>query len=219
MPPSTYIDIHRHEGLTEPDKDTWTLFNKHENFSVRTSGKQYSIGIHPWYIEEDATTQFETIQQQAIDLHIMAIGECGLDTVKGAPLGIQMAVFEKQVQLANTINKPLIIHCVKAFPQALSLLKQAKVPVIFHGFNKRLSIADAILEQGYYLSFGAALLKEASAASAVLAGVPKDCFFLETDDAVVNIKAIYKAASLIRKTAEDAIILQVQENFKTIFNL
>lgn len=214
-----YIDIHKHENAPTHDNDVLALYSKYENFQSFSPERQYSLGIHPWYIREDWETQFESLKGSIHPSDVVAIGECGLDAVRGASLELQATIFQKQILLANESNKPLIIHCVRAFPQTLSLLKQAEVPVIFHGFNKKLSIADAVLKQGYYLSFGADLLKEHAAAGAVLNAVPADRFFFETDDSMMDIKEIYKTGSRIRKTEEDAIILQVQENFKTVFNL
>jgi TatD DNase family protein len=213
-----YIDIHKHENGIERDKDVLTIYSKYDAFRFLSPEKQYSIGIHPWYIQ-DSEAQFNDLKKSVDQPNIMAIGECGLDAMRGASLDLQTEIFTKQIHLANECNKPLIIHCVRAFPQVLSLLKQAKVPVIFHGFNKKLSVADDILKQGYYLSFGADLLKENSAAYVVFNTIPVNKVFFETDDSMIDIKEIYKAGCRIRKTAEDAIILQVQKNFKTVFNL
>ncbi|KAA5532704.1 hypothetical protein F0919_18155 [Taibaiella lutea] len=211
-----YIDIHKHG--TEHDNDVLTIYSKYDTFQTLLPEKQYSIGIHPWYIQ-DFESQFNDLKESINQPNIIAIGECGLDALRGVSLELQAETFRMQILLANECNKPLIIHCVRAFPQTLSLLKQAKVPVIFHGFNKKLSVAEDILKQGYYLSFGADLLKEHAAAYAVFSAVPVKQIFFETDDSMVDIKEIYKAGGRIRKTAEDAIILQVQENFKTVFNI
>lgn len=213
-----YIDIHKHESVNGIENNVRTVFNRYGMFSSLSREKQYSIGIHPWYTD-NLETQWNDLRVTAADENVIAIGECGMDAIRGTSLELQAAIFQKQILLANECNKPLIIHCVRAFPQVLSLLKQANVPVIFHGFNKKLSIATEVLQQGYYLSFGADLLKDNTAASAVFANIPANRFFLETDDSPISIKEIYQTAARIRKTAEDAIILQVKENFKTVFNL
>jgi len=200
------------------DNDVSVIYSMYEQFNLLSPEKQYSLGIHPWYIQEGAA-QYEALKAAIDQPNVSAIGECGLDAMRGASPDLQKEIFQKQIQLANACNKPLVIHCVRAFPQTLSLLKQAKVPVIFHGFNKKRAVADGILKQGYYLSFGAELLKEDSAAYAVFDTVPDDRFFFETDDKAVDIKEIYKAGCRIRKTEEDAIILQVQQNFKNVFGL
>ena len=147
----------------------------------------------------------------------MAIGECGLDKIKDTDFELQQRVFHEQILIANHVQKPLIVHCVKAFSETLELLRQAKVPVIFHGFNRKWEIAASILKMGYYLSFGKHLLINNSNAAMVLPLIASDRFFLETDNSGENITHIYKAAAAIRKTSEDALILQLQNNFKKVF--
>jgi TatD DNase family protein len=92
------------------------------------------------------------------------------------------------------------------------------VPVILHGYNKKIDIARKMISNGYYLSFGAALLNPTLPAAAVLSNISPDRYFLETDDAAVNIKEVYKKAAEIRNTDVDTIILQVRNNFQTVFN-
>lgn len=211
-----YINIHTHLDQAAPG--VFALLNKYENFDRLEKEKTYSIGLHPWYIT-DADLQLQQLEFQISAPEVWAVGECGLDALCTTDMALQKKVFARQVQLANQYRKPLIIHCVRAFPETLSLLKEAVVPVIFHGFNNKQSLAESILTQGYYLSFGKALLQPASVAAAVLATVPADRFFLETDDAQgIAIKEIYDTASFIRKTAEDAIILQLQKNFQKVLH-
>ncbi len=49
-------------------------------------------------------------------------------------------ILRAKLQLASDLQKPVIIHCVKAFPETLSILKGIKVPVIFHGIHNKLSL-------------------------------------------------------------------------------
>jgi TatD DNase family protein len=201
------------------DDNVFTLLNVNdvtdEKFSLE---RNYSIGIHPWHIN-DLDGQLDALKACISYPNVMAVGECGLDKLKGAPMEIQINAFDAQIKIANVFKKPLVIHCVQAYSEVISLLTQSLVPVIFHGFNKRITIANELLHKGYYLSFGADLLNEHSAAFKVFGEIPSDRFFLETDDASIDIKEVYLAASRIRKTTEDAIILQVQKNFKSVFNL
>ncbi len=96
------------------------------------------------------------------------------------------------------------------------MLQDAEVPVVFHGFNNRASLAVQVLNQGHYLSFGGTLLRKGTTA-AVLADTPADRFLLETDDQPgLDIREIYREASFIRKTGEDVIILQLQKNFQNV---
>lgn len=214
MQPGPYFDIHTHKETS--GDNTTAIINRHERFDDLDKQKMYSLGVHPWYIT-DAPGQLRLLEQYMLLPNVMAIGECGLDKICDTDFHLQEKVFRRQVMLAEQIRKPLIIHCVKAFPEVLDILKETTVPVVFHGFNKRQTIAVTILQRGYYLSFGRHLLNINSSAAATFASVPPESFLLETDTGAENITAIYKAAVGIRKTGEDAIILQAQNNFKKVF--
>ena len=163
--------------------------------------------------------QLKWVAQHAGQNNVLAIGECGLDRVCGSDWAAQVDVFRQQIAIANEVNKPLIIHCVRAFEELVEELDKAKVkvPVIIHGYNRKREVATRLLEKGYYLSFGAAILNDSFPAVKVLQDIPAGRFFLETDDSDLSIKDIYKKAAEIRKTGEDALILQVAANFNTVF--
>ena len=190
----------------------------HEHFQLAATGVPCTMGIHPWYIH-DAAAQLAELEQYAHLPHVLAVGECGLDKVCDTSFPLQLSVFRQQVRLAARLHKPLIIHCVRAFHELVVALMEEKVsvPVIIHGFNKKGAVAQLLLAQGYYLSFGAAIFNGRLPAAAILSSVPAHKFFLETDDAEYTIEEIYSKAAAIRNTTPEAIILQVQQNFKNVF--
>ncbi|GAA4468602.1 TatD family hydrolase [Nemorincola caseinilytica] len=214
---ATYYDIHTHN--TAARTGTLSIVALYEQFSSAYGYPACSIGLHPWYLQDHEAGMRE-LEQYASSPNVLAIGECGMDKVCDTDLQLQARVFEQQVALAQRIGKPLVIHCVRAYDEVLAILSRERVtvPVIFHGFNKKKSIADILVSKGYYLSFGSALLKEGTPAIEVLREIPAEKFFLETDSSGLSIADIYAKATEIRKTTEDAIILQLTENFKTVFN-
>jgi TatD DNase family protein len=171
----------------------------------------FSAGIHPWYISESLPSennqklQLEKIRQLAQYQEVKFIGECGLDRMKGSPLALQEEIFIKQIRIAEEVKKPVIIHCVKCFNELISIKKivRPKIPMIVHGFNNNLVIAQMLLEKGFYLSLGASILQENSNAAQVLQQIPLEKLFLETDDKTVSIKEIYEKASFILKIPLD----------------
>lgn len=195
------------------------MLNFYSNFSRAATGIQCSIGLHPWHLD-DHTNLIDELQRYAALPNVLAIGECGLDKVCNTPWELQTMVFKQQIQIANTLGKPIIIHCVRAYDELLNILRSEKpsVPVIVHGFNKNERVADRLLSAGIYLSFGAAILNDLSPAAASLQHVPREMFFLETDDAQADITTLYKKAAAIRNISEEDIILQLQQNFKKVFN-
>ena len=162
-----------------------------------------SAGIHPWYINENNQKhQLEKLRQLAKSQEIKLIGECGLDRLKGASLPLQEEIFIKQIRIAEEVKKPLIIHCVKCFNELISIKKivRPKIPMIVHGFNNSPMIAQILLEKGFYISLGSAILQENSNAAQILSQIPLEKLFFETDDKDISISEIYEKASFILKT-------------------
>ncbi len=178
----------------------------------------YSGGIHPWYIVENKIEEdFIHLKKAMNNDQFVAVGECGLDRLCDVDFKLQEKVFIRHIELANSIAKPIIIHCVRAFPETLKLLRDFKVnvPVIFHGFHSRLSVAMDIIEQGYYLSFGESLFKPYG--EVVFSGIPPQSFFLETDNSNYSIYEIYNQACRIKNIPLENLHLQLHKNTRNVF--
>src|SRR6187397_2073321 len=66
----------------------------------------YSIGIHPWYIDEKRLeADLQVIESKLLESNCLAVGECGLDKRIEVPFKLQETVFEKQLLLAQKLNK------------------------------------------------------------------------------------------------------------------
>ncbi len=115
----------------------------------------------------------------------------------------------------------MIIHCVKAFNELVNCLNlnNNEVPVVIHGFNNNENIARVLLTQGCYFSFGKALLGYESNAAKALRNIGRKNFLLETDDADISIKYIYRKAAEILGIDEEILKQQLENNFQTIFNI
>ncbi len=179
-----------------------------------------SVGIHPWDVHLDnLNEQWEYVQQTAALPQVWTIGETGLDRLATAPLHMQAEVFRQQVLLAQQLQKPLIIHCVRAFPELISMKKsiQTTIPWIIHGYNNNLTLATQLLAHDFYFSFGTALLQPDSQASQVLTTGAKERFFLETDDKNLSIKALYLCAAQRVNGSEESLHQQVHKRLQKIF--
>ena len=209
------IDIHSH---AKPVEGVETLQNLYEDFDRAEQPGYYSIGLHPWFFgDSDAEIKWEELVRSMYLPGVMAIGECGLDKLRGASWPVQLDLFRRQIRLANFVGKPLIIHCVKAWSEVVQLLEEEKpeVPVIFHGFQKNEMVARQLLQKGYYLSFGKAL--ERNAVKELFSKMPLEQVFLETDDSAVDIRQIYEWAAEASGIGINSLALQIKQNAKQVF--
>lgn len=117
----------------------------------------FSVGFHPWgsdRIPDDE--EWNRFERLASDPRCLAIGECGIDMLRGGPLFRQMNLFHRQAELAERLGKPLIIHSVRAHDQIVGMRREMKPTQewIIHGFRGKPSIARIYLDAGCSLSFG-----------------------------------------------------------------
>lgn len=199
-----YFDIHTHHKFQQTDIQSVYSVSFADGIEIFKE-QPISVGIHPWYAQsDDLDGQMKRLAAIAKQENVKMIGECGLDRLKGLPLAEQIIIFEKQIQLAEALKKPLIIHCVRCFDELIEIKKNLKVqtPMIIHGFNKKADLGKKLIANGFYLSFGADILKPNSAAAACLQEI-NSTFFLETDDSKETIQSIYQAATNLRNVSEN----------------
>lgn len=212
------LNLHTHTQTGNPD--VFELVNQYPD-EFDDSVAHYSIGIHPWRIDENRLqSDLQILESKLSDKRCMAIGECGLDKRIETPIELQLEVFEVQLLLAEKYKKPVIIHCVAAYQEVVETKRRMdiKVPMIIHGFSKNGQVARSLVDNGFYLSFGKWLLRNPELEAAFIS-VPGDQFFLETDTAEESIEQVYELASKYRNVDLEALKLNVSENFKTVFNL
>ena len=175
----------------------------------------FSAGIPPWKANEyNLTPDFIDVINKP---GCLAIGEIGLDRLKGKDLNKQIEIFTKQIELSEEIKLPVIIHCVKAWNE-LKQLKRAIKPTqnwIYHGFSKK-NILDEVLAEGMFVSFGQRIMNDCDLLKSIL-DVPLDKIFFETDDKQVEIEQIYSVFSKAKQiTVQELKEIQF-ENFKHAF--
>lgn len=176
----------------------------------------YSVGIHPWKAQ-DTTEVLKCSNLKSSNF--LAIGECGLDRVNGNDLESQKNVFIKHINLSEQYKKPLIIHCVRAYPDIIEIKKEtrAKSPWIVHGFQGNEQSAMQLLKHDIYISLGDVLFKDENKASALLRIIPSDKLFLETDVSERNIIDVYEKASLLSGVEMNKLRNDIFDNFVKIF--
>ena len=210
-----YIDFHTHHVPLRKDvvavvagRDTW--------------------GIHPWEASLSPVPSHEGKgelksfpsgedlgEASGMELgEVLAIGECGLDALRGPSLEVQEEVFAKHVALSEKLKKPLIIHCVRALDRLLRLHRELRptMPWMHHGFRGKPQQLRSLLDAGFYVSFGFNHNDES------LRFCPPDRLLLETDDDQTHsIVEIYN--NVARKRALDVkeLATLMAKNYRAFF--
>lgn len=199
----TFIDLHTHNNAPAAN----TIFNS----NCYIDGRSISIGIHPWHINNDWQNIFADIATHAKADNVVAIGECGFDMLKSpATAELQEEIFRAHAQLAETLCKPLIIHCVKAFDRLMSLHKDIKPQQawVIHGFRGKPQQAKQLTKAGLYISLGEKFNHESAKA------IPTERLFIETDESACPIAEIYKAVAQAKGITAEALAQQTMQNAK-----
>jgi len=215
-----FIDIHTHKN--KQNSDTIHIYNYIVENEVPKFEKikKFSAGIHPWFLN-DFDDKFKKLIKLSKHKNCIAIGECGLDYQKKYlekfPKQKQIKYFEKQIILAESIKKPLIIHSVKSIDDIIKIKKEknTSVPWIIHGFAKNKQVAKQLIDNGFYLSFGTKLFSNSKNQEA-LKSIPLNRIFLETDDYPTDIKDLYQFVAELMGINLSNLVKQIYDNFNSI---
>lgn len=153
-----------------------------------------SVGVHPDN-EGVMEPSWEQLRDLAARPKVIAIGETGLDYYRlngrtVAAMEWQRNRFRAHIHAAQCTRKPLIVHTRSSSDDTLAILREEGEVVdnvnraggVFHCFTESLSVARAVLELGYYLSFsGIVTFKSAQILREVVAFAPLDRILIETD--------------------------------------
>ncbi len=203
-----YYNLHAHNAPKEKSENVSTIINL-SPFSIPDEQNYYSIGIHPWHIKQNEIGEgIQHVRQYAKHPNVKAIGECGLDKLCETNFNLQKEIFAEQISISETCKKPLIIHCVKAFDEIITIKKEIKPSQtwIIHGFRGKPQQAEQLVKQGFYLSFGS-VFNEIS-----LRIIPIEKIFFETDDKNCDIQSVYQKSAKILILDEQILIQQIEKN-------
>jgi TatD DNase family protein len=219
-----FIDIHTHQLSITNEESVYNIFLQEYNFTDYSEKKYCSIGLHPWHLSLpiDITYCLQEILPDALlsSKNIIAIGETGLDRVITTDFELQKAVFLRHIHLAEQFQRPLIIHCVRAYSDMVAILKKEKPQQkwIFHGFQaNEIQLKELLRYPNIYFSFGIALLYR-PAVQKIFQLTPLERCFLETDDSQIDIKTIYEQANLLKNCELTTLKESIFNNFTIIFN-
>ncbi len=196
-----------------------------------------AVGIHPENLDSPMLNYAEYLKEisEKNRNKIKAIGEIGLDYhYEGYDRKKMMDVFAAQIDLANELHLPVIIHSRDALTDTMDILKAHKPEKgVVHCFSGSAETAKEYLNMGLYISFtGVLTFKNARKALEALAIIPDDRFMLETDSPYMApvpfrgercdssmIPLIAEKAAEIRSSSAQDILDMTCRNAETFFNI
>ena len=142
-----------------------------------------AVGFHPHDAKDCDDAAFAEIARLAREPRVVAVGECGLDYhYDYSPREVQRAVFERHIELAKALDKPIIIHNRESTGDMLKILSRVRVKGILHSFTESLDVARKLVDLGYFISFsGIVTFKSAESLREAARGLPHDRVLIETD--------------------------------------
>jgi len=209
-----HYNIHTHHFSN--NSEIVELVNQYPN-EINTELPNFTVGIHPWYLNENTFLDDLAVIENTIQLpNFKAVGECGLDKRIETSIEIQKKILIPQLLLAEKYKKPVILHCVAAYQEIIEIKKGLKltIPMVIHGFSKNSQVAESLIKNGFYLSFGKYLLQNPELEN-VLKTIPLNQLFLETDMIDQTIFEVYSKAEHVLNINLEPII---EENYNRVFN-
>ncbi len=144
-------------------------------------GRYYSVGFHPWHDVDRLTAgDWALLERCAQHPQVLAIGETGMDTLRGCDLDIQADAFLRHLQLVRTAQRLLDVRRHAGLTD---------VTLTIHGMRANERVARLLLDGGCFLSFGDRFNP------ATLAATPLDRLLIETDDSPTPIGDVATAVA------------------------
>lgn len=213
----------------ESSRQAIEIANKHE-FIYAT------VGISPNDIEDYKEEHLKEIAKLAQNKKVVAIGEIGLDYYWNKEnKDLQKEVFISQIEIANKLNLPIVIHTREAIYDTLEILKNnsCNKKGVFHCCPFNVDLVREGLKLGFYISFaGPTTFKNSKNASEIINMIPLDKMLIETDSPYLspeplrgkrndskNVIYIAQKIAEIKQISIEEIARATYENAKRIFEI
>ncbi|MGF1590450.1 MAG: TatD family hydrolase [Pleurocapsa sp.] len=199
--------VHLIHSCVEPKE-----FQGIQSIADRFPELSFAVGLHPLDVgkwQESTAREIECLA--ASDMRVVAIGETGLDFYKADNQAEQILALQKQLKIAQKLDKPVIIHCRDAAEKLKEVLtnfcqQEGSVRGVMHCWGGNEVETRWFLDLGFYISYsGIVTFKNAKQVQTAAKTVPSDRLLIETDCPFLA-PAPYRG-----KTNEPSYVLQVAE--------
>lgn len=178
--------------------------------SLPDAPQLFSAGIHPWDIESASQSSLEELRCMLASPQAVALGEAGLDTLRGGQMYKQMQYFFRQAEMAKELCMPMILHDVKSHESIIGVRKDTESENVWviHGFRGKPSVAKMLIDAGCMLSFGLRFNAE------TVQYLPSSAILAETDDSGADIRDVI--AEISKSRGED-MTARIEANMRRVF--
>lgn len=170
----------------------WATVGLHPIHTEKSYHDPKELGGESGFTSRGEDFDYEYYKNLASDHKVVGIGECGLDYYRLSPESKekQRAIFEKHIQLAKELKKPLMIHCRQAFEDLIEILMSKSnilnsPPGAIHFFTGKKEDAGKLLDLGFVFTFGG-VTTFARDYDETIKYLPLDHILLETDAPYVS---------------------------------
>lgn len=193
-----------------------------------------AIGVHPSEYQTYNNSVENNIRQLVKNNKVVAIGEIGLDYHYGADTKEeQKIIFKKQLELAQEMQIPVLIHDREAHEDSFNIISEYKLKdVVFHCFSGDKNFAKKCIDREFYIAIGGVVtFKNAKELKEAVKEIPIDRILLETDapylapvpfrgklNSPIYLKYIAKEIAELKNIDIEEVKLQTTINAKRIFN-
>ena len=157
-----------------------------------------TVGVHPHDAAEMAETDLEILRSFCGHKKVVAVGEIGLDFhYDNSPRDVQRIWFARQLELAKSLNMPVVIHSREAAAETFNMIKDSGIcKGVLHCYSGHLPMALEYIKIGFYIGIGGVVTyKNAEKTQEVAAKIPLGQLLIETD-------APYLAPAITKKKRE-----------------
>lgn len=199
------VDVHAHLTDQKFDDVEQVVLNAEENgvgkiicsaynllssqqavdLSKRFNQVYANVGIHPENVEEWSEETIKNLENLSKNSKIVAIGEIGLDYYwRQDTKEKQKQIFVDQINLANKLNLPIVVHSREAMGDTIEILKNNRPnkESLLHCYSGSVESAKILMDLGFSFSFGGVVtFSNAKTAVEVVKSLPIEKILLETD--------------------------------------
>lgn len=189
-----------------------------KDFHHHLEGAPTTAGLHPWDTSADnADLIIDSLPKKMADKSTVALGEVGLDTLRGATIERQAQLLIKQLAMAEKAGIPVVLHIVRSWDRIIHIYDRLKPRQhwAIHGITANPRIVEQLSQRGIFMSVGR------RTPDATIAAIPDELLLIETDNTPdappTLISDIATHAAQVRHIAIDELVGLTNNNYQRFF--